>query len=107
MLGNDDKIAQNVNADEGAVLGAAYYGAALSRQFKMKKLEVKENSIRDIRYYSENDTGAAKPLFPRGTALGTKKTLSFPATGDFTLQFEEAGTGYVCSVLCSANTLTS
>lgn len=95
MLGNDDKIAQNVNADEGAVLGAAYYGAALSRQFKMKKLEVKENSIRDIRYYSENDTGATKTLFPRGTALGTKKTLSFPATGDFTLHFEEAGTGYV------------
>lgn len=107
VLGNDDKIAQNVNADEGAVLGAAYYGAALSRQFKMKKLEVKENSIRDIRYYSENETGATKTLFPRGTALGTKKTLSFPATGDFTLQFEEAGTGYVCSVHCSADTLTS
>lgn len=107
VLGNDDKIAQNVNADEGAVLGAAYYGAALSRQFKMKKLEVKENSIRDIRYYSENDTGAVNTLFPRGTALGTKKTLSFPATGDFTLHFEEAGTGYVCSVHCSANTLTS
>ncbi|CAG8781407.1 18920_t:CDS:2, partial [Acaulospora morrowiae] len=30
----EDKIAQNVNGDEAAVLGAAFRGAALSHQFK-------------------------------------------------------------------------
>jgi hypoxia up-regulated 1 len=95
VLGNDDKIAQNVNADEGAVLGAAYYGAALSRQFKMKKLEVKESSVREIQYYPEYEFEAAKTLFPKGTTLGTKKTLSFPAFGDKTLHFAEARAGYV------------
>lgn len=91
--GQEDKIAQNVNADEGAVLGAAYYGAALSRQFKMKKLEVKEGSIRDFKYYPEGEVGSVKTLFPAGTPLGTKKVLTFPAKEDFTLHFEEAGTG--------------
>jgi len=91
--GQEDKIAQNVNADEGAVLGAAYYGAALSRQFKMKKLEVKESSIREFKYYPESEINGAKTLFPAGTPLGTKKVLSFPANEDFTLQFEESGTG--------------
>jgi len=91
--GQEDKIAQNVNADEGAVLGAAYYGAALSRQFKMKKLEVKEGSIREFNYYPEGDNNAAKTLFPAGTPLGTKKVLSLPAKEDFTLQFNEDGAG--------------
>lgn len=86
-------IAQNVNADEGAVLGAAYYGAALSRQFKMKKLEVKEASIREFSYYSKGDIGGAGPLFPAGTPLGTKKALTFPAKEDLTLHFVEDGTG--------------
>lgn len=35
-----ERIAQNVNADEGAVLGAAFHGAALSRQFKTKPLKI-------------------------------------------------------------------
>ena len=35
------KIAQNVNADEAAVLGAALHGAGLSRQFKTKDIRIK------------------------------------------------------------------
>ncbi|CAB5395824.1 unnamed protein product [Rhizophagus irregularis] len=38
----EDKIAQNVNGDEAAVLGAAFRGAGLSRQFKVKEIKVKD-----------------------------------------------------------------
>ncbi|KAN0065611.1 lumenal Hsp70 protein [Thecaphora frezii] len=34
----DDKIAQNVNADEAAVMGAAFYGASYNPQFRMKAI---------------------------------------------------------------------
>ncbi|OCF36427.1 hypoxia up-regulated 1 [Kwoniella heveanensis BCC8398] len=70
--GTDDKIAQNVNTDEAAVLGAAYYGAALSRTFKMKNLNVTERSVWDV-------TMGDEVIFPSGTRLGEKKVLTFPA----------------------------
>ncbi|PWZ00965.1 actin-like ATPase domain-containing protein [Testicularia cyperi] len=34
----DDKLAQNVNADEAAVMGAAFYGASFNPQFRMKEI---------------------------------------------------------------------
>jgi hypoxia up-regulated 1 len=37
-----ERIAQNVNADEGAVLGAAFHGAGLSRQFKTKDIKLSD-----------------------------------------------------------------
>lgn len=38
------KIAKNVNADEAAVLGAAFRGASLSNQFRLSK----QISIKDV-----------------------------------------------------------
>lgn len=84
--GSEDKIAQNVNADEAAVLGAAYYGAALSRQFKMKPIELSERSVRETTVEPSGEV-----LFPAGTPLGTKKTLSFAAKDDLTLEFAQGG----------------
>ena len=86
VLGSDDKIAQNVNADEAAVLGAAYYGAALSRQFKMKNIELIERSVRET-----SVEPAGEVVFPVGTPHGTKKTLAFAAKDDFTLEFAQGG----------------
>ena len=39
-LVGEDKIAQNINADEAAVMGAALYGAGLSKQFKTKDIRL-------------------------------------------------------------------
>jgi hypoxia up-regulated 1 len=83
-LGGRDIIAQNVNADEGAVLGAAYYGAALSRQFKMKSIEVSETSVWEF------TLGTDEVIFPKGTRMGTKKALVLPAE-DQTIEFYQAG----------------
>ncbi|KAK4684151.1 hypothetical protein P7C73_g6049, partial [Tremellales sp. Uapishka_1] len=82
---NDDRIAQNVNTDEAAVLGAAYYGAGLSRLFKMKnKLEIVERSTADI--YMNGTL-----IFEKGAKLGERKTMSFPAVDDFHLEFTLQG----------------
>jgi hypoxia up-regulated 1 len=53
------KIAQNVNADEAAVLGAAFYGASLSRQFRTKKIKLQDITAHDIQvsYDSESKSG--------------------------------------------------
>ncbi|WWC69381.1 uncharacterized protein I206_103320 [Kwoniella pini CBS 10737] len=73
--GSDDKIAQNVNTDEAAVLGAAYYGAALSRTFKMKNLNVTERSFYDIKMGDEI-------VFEQGSKLGERKILTLPTDKD-------------------------
>lgn len=84
ILGGDEKIAQNVNSDEAAVLGAAFYGAALSRQFKMKNIEVVEHSVQDFRLEPAEDV-----LFPAGSILGEKKALVLSPVEDLTLEFSQ------------------
>lgn len=75
MLGDKEElIAQNVNSDEGAVLGAAFWGAALSRQFKMKSIELHEKSVYDFEIGQDREV-----LFARGTALGERKAIALPA----------------------------
>ena len=84
VLGDEhsDKIAQNVNTDEAAVLGAAYYGAGLSRQFKMKSIEVQETSYESFKLNGDD-------FFPQGSVLGTKKTVGLKPEADVKLEFSQ------------------
>lgn len=89
-----NKIAQNVNADEAAVLGAALHGAALSRQFKTKDIRIADIGPYDIQvsYQAEAKTPGARPrtintlVFPSGSKTGTKKTLTFKRQDDFAVK---------------------
>ncbi|KAI8996318.1 actin-like ATPase domain-containing protein [Trametes punicea] len=86
-----NKIAQNVNADEAAVLGAALHGAALSRQFKTKDIRISDIGPYDIQvsYQAEAKNPGARPrtintlVFPAGSKTATKKTLTFKRQNDF------------------------
>ncbi|KAH8079815.1 heat shock protein 70 family [Cristinia sonorae] len=92
----DDKLARNVNTDEAAVLGAALYGAGLSRQFKTKDIRVGDINIHDIQvsYQAEAKakSDAAKPrtintvVFPAGSRVGSRKTLTFKRKDNFAIQ---------------------
>ncbi|KAI6117497.1 heat shock protein 70 family [Pisolithus croceorrhizus] len=77
----EDRIAQNVNADESAVLGAALYGASLSRQFKTKDIRITDVLPHEVQAsYFASAPGSRtihSLIFPRGSKHGTKKTLSF------------------------------
>ncbi|ORY24982.1 heat shock protein 70 family [Naematelia encephala] len=94
VLGGDEKIAQNVNADEAAVLGAAYYGAALSRQFKMKSIEVIERTVYPFTVGVGED---ADVLFPKGSKLGERRSLTPAPEEEVVLQFYQ-GSNPVLSV---------
>ncbi|KAG6864109.1 hypothetical protein C0991_012444 [Blastosporella zonata] len=91
-----DKIALNVNADESPVLGAAFYGASLSRQFKTKNIKVSDISLHDVEvsYFAAPTTSLSRPrsisslIFPAGSKTGSKKTLTFKRKEDFALYFD-------------------
>jgi hypoxia up-regulated 1 len=83
-----DKIAVNVNADEAAVLGAAFYGAGLSRQFKTKDIRVQDISVHDVvASYPGEKRGKTitANIFPQGSKTGTRKTMTFKRKDDFAL----------------------
>ncbi|BGP35182.1 lumenal Hsp70 protein [Rhodotorula toruloides] len=93
----EDKIAKNVNADEAAVLGAALYGAGITRVFRTKDMRVREVvpfGI-DVAYEAERKEGAdsriiTTHLFPTNSATSSKKTLALRKTSDFSLNFSYA-----------------
>ncbi|KIK43680.1 hypothetical protein CY34DRAFT_81319 [Suillus luteus UH-Slu-Lm8-n1] len=85
----DDRIALNVNADESAVLGAALYGASLSRQFKTKDIRVTDVLIHDIQAsYLASNPGTRTihtAVLPAGSKHGARKTLTFKRKEDFSV----------------------
>ena len=88
-----DKLAYNVNADESAVLGAALYGASLSRQFKTKNIKISDINVHDVQatYFAAATAANAKPrtittvVYPAGSKLGSKKTMTFKRKEDFNI----------------------
>ncbi|KAH7339157.1 actin-like ATPase domain-containing protein [Rhizoctonia solani] len=85
------KIATNVNADEACVLGTAFYGASLSRQFRTKPVKVQDAVVREVylSYTAENKGKDGNPrtintmVFPVRSATGIKKTLTLKRKQDF------------------------
>ncbi|KAF8346739.1 heat shock protein 70 family [Amanita rubescens] len=92
----EGKIAQNVNADEAAVLGAALRGASLSAQFRTKNMKVSDMATHDVQasYSAGSTTTSGKPrtittlVFPAGSRVGTKKTMTFKRRDDFTISLD-------------------
>ncbi|ORZ14632.1 Hsp70 protein-domain-containing protein [Absidia repens] len=91
IVGNE-RIAKNVNADEAAVLGAAFHGASISNQFRLTK-EIKIKDITsfpiEVSYQSESGDNTAI-LFNEFDALNARKTMTFKRLSDFDLQLDYA-----------------
>ncbi|KWU43807.1 actin-like ATPase domain-containing protein [Rhodotorula sp. JG-1b] len=91
----EEKIAKNVNADEAAVLGAALYGAGITRGFRTKDIRVQDLTPFgiDMAYEAEKSSADAEArvitthLFPPMAKTGAKKTLTFRKTKDFAVDF--------------------
>ncbi|KIK64926.1 hypothetical protein GYMLUDRAFT_39330 [Collybiopsis luxurians FD-317 M1] len=109
-LVGEDKIASNVNTDEAAVLGAALHGASLSRQFKTKDIRLTDILAHDVQasYFAAPATDNAKPrtittsIFPIGSKVNSKKTLTFKRKEDFVIHFDykdEAAPGFPTQML--------
>ncbi|KZT50948.1 actin-like ATPase domain-containing protein [Calocera cornea HHB12733] len=83
-----EKIAQNVNADEAVVLGAALYGASLSPLFRTKDIKVQDLVPYPVQLsYAAGTRTINTPLFARGSKAGLKKTVSLKRKEDFIVKF--------------------
>ncbi|TIC74054.1 actin-like ATPase domain-containing protein [Wallemia mellicola] len=71
----DEKISTSVNADESAVLGAAFYGATFSKSFRTKPFVVNDASDFSMEAL---ENGSTTPLWIEGDSLPVNKTLVLP-----------------------------
>jgi hypoxia up-regulated 1 len=79
-----------------AYIGAALRGAGLSMQFKTKSMKVSDMATHDVQAsYSAGSTGTSgKPrtittlVFPVGSRVGTKKTMTFKRQDDFMISLD-------------------
>lgn len=75
----EEMIAQNVNTDEAAVLGAAFFGASTGRQVQTRvKMNVTEIATYEISAAVDGG-GTNEVVFPVGAALGSRHTMTLPA----------------------------
>ncbi|KAI9363372.1 Hsp70 protein-domain-containing protein [Zopfochytrium polystomum] len=90
-LMGDNKLAQNVNQDEAAVLGAGFRAASISTQFRAREIRIKDISSQPIEIAYEMDPRAGSTegkvlhtvLFAENSQIGTKKLMNFKRTSDF------------------------
>ena len=122
ILRHRDKIAQNLNADEAAVMGAALYGAARSSQFRTKDIRLTGLTPYSVEmsYQAEEKQGelsqkfntgcrslmgllglesaALEPrlltstIFPSNSKNGVRKTMTFKKLEDFSIHFQYKST---------------
>ncbi|KAJ1302977.1 hypothetical protein OPQ81_003269 [Rhizoctonia solani] len=81
------KLATNVNADEACVLGTAFYGASLSRQFRTKPVKVQDAVVREV-YLSYTAENKGKDGNPR--TINTLRKQDFEVVVAFK-EIEPAG----------------
>ncbi|KAJ3154180.1 Hypoxia up-regulated protein 1 [Geranomyces michiganensis] len=89
-LVSERRIAKNVNGDEAAVMGAAFRGAGLSPQFRVRTIKVKDVNMHpvEVAYDAEPKESAATRnfhtvFFSNKTVLGAKKLMTFKRQSDF------------------------
>lgn len=78
------------------ISGAAFHAASLSRQFKTKNIKVTDISLHDVQatYFAASSGSASRPrsitsvVFPAGSKVGTKKTMTFKRKEDFTIHLD-------------------
>jgi hypoxia up-regulated 1 len=82
-----DKLAQNVNADEAAVLGAAFRGASISNQFRLtQEIKIKDVTALPIQitYDSEQANKQTRTtLFQEYGNMGIRKIVNLKKSSDF------------------------
>lgn len=90
VAGGSSKIRTNVNADEAAVLGAAFKAAGLSPSFRVKDIRAYDTPGFDVpmRYMSEGKELVQK-LFTQKSVIGAEKQVPFRIQDDFSLELSQ------------------
>lgn len=100
------KIKTNVNADEAAVMGAAFKAAGLSSMFRVKDIKTYEmaGSAFNLKWTAEGKDRSQK-LFPSTAQVGVEKEVPLKILEDVTFVFEQTvdGVDKVISEVEAAN----
>jgi hypoxia up-regulated 1 len=88
IAGSSDKIRTSVNADEAAVFGAAFKGAALSPSFRVKDIRASDVSSYAVllKWASETKERQQK-LFTPTSQVGPEKQVTMKNLDDFEFSF--------------------
>ncbi|PWY90128.1 Hsp70 family chaperone Lhs1 [Aspergillus heteromorphus CBS 117.55] len=88
VCGSANKIRTSVNADESAVFGAAFKGAALSPSFRVKDIRASDVSGYPVllKWTSESKERQQK-LFPATSQVGPEKQVTVKNLDDFEFSF--------------------
>jgi len=104
----EDKLAKNLNADEAVVMGAALYGAGLTPGFRAKDIRVTDHVAYGVDLtYSLNGELRTEAIFPPFSPLESRKTVSVPASKDFTLALRASPDGALISEKAIAGLTTA
>lgn len=88
ICGSSKKIRTNVNADEAAVFGAAFKGAALSPSFRVKDIRANDAaSYPVILKWSSDDKERSQKLFTATSHVGPEKQVTVRNLDDFEFSF--------------------
>ncbi|EEB07771.1 heat shock protein Lhs1 [Schizosaccharomyces japonicus yFS275] len=86
------KLAKSVNADEASVMGAVFYGATMSKQYRVKPTIIEDVSPSSFSY--KLDDGQDTIIIPPMTPYGNESIISFavnPSINDTLIELLENG----------------
>lgn len=90
VCGSSKKLRTNVNADEAAVFGAAFKGAALSPSFRVKDIRAHDSAIYPVSLkWSSEGKERNQKLFTSTSQVGPEKQVTVKNLDDFELSFSQ------------------
>jgi hypoxia up-regulated 1 len=90
VAGGSSKIRTNVNADEAAVLGAAFKAAGLSPSFRVKEIRADDTPAFDVRLrWTADGRELVQKLFTQRSTVGAEKQVPFKDQEDFMFEFTQ------------------
>ncbi|KAF9884685.1 lumenal Hsp70 protein [Aspergillus nanangensis] len=88
VCGSSDKLRPNVNADEAAVFGAAFKGAALSSSFRVKDIRASDASSYAVALkWTADSKERQQKLFTPTSQVGPEKQVTVKNLDDFEFSF--------------------
>ncbi|OAP59811.1 hypothetical protein AYL99_04813 [Fonsecaea erecta] len=91
VAGGSSKLKTNVNADEAAVMGAAFKAASLSPSFRVK--DIRDADISGFSFFlrwSVDDKERAQKMFQPSSQVGAEKQVPIKTLEDVTLRFTQS-----------------
>ena len=92
LVGDSQKLKTNVNADEAAVMGAAFKAAGLSRSFRVKEIRALDSAAYAATIILSSE-GRMQPIFTPSSLTNVEKTITLKSLDDTVFQLMQTTDG--------------